>query len=543
MIKSSLATRRLKPLLLGFIAVLTTLQIIVAFIAYFDLQRVLENDQREHAVVQVLKHNMTDARFHVVQVQQFLTDSSATGERDGLKDADEHFAALQKNLRAIAEFDARFQAEISKITDLAKAYHQTGSTMAEAYISQGREAGNVLMKAPDTGFDARAQALTTQLEAMARAVDERVAQSEAATEATVQSLRLTVIGLSVLLALIILLGGVWLYKQVFGMLGGEPARAVSLAQRIAQGDLTRKIDADDKPDSLLGALSEMRGQLRDVTSHIQTLSTQLDSGAQALAQTSQDMEHGAHTQSDATRAMAAAMEEIHHSIAQLGEQSDQVGDEALQAGAMVAACESLVHTSADSVRAMAGQFQHAASAITALHQQTDAIALLTQTIHDIADQTNLLALNAAIEAARAGEQGRGFAVVADEVRKLAERTAQATLDITGQINALAQRMTEVVDVMQQGVSASDQGVARAGEVSDAIGGIRHNTEQINQHIHHVALALREQRHAMGELGQRLDVIVSMSDTHHHTIETTASAATQLTANAHALAETVGHFRI
>lgn len=158
MIKSSLATRRLKPLLLGFIAVLTTLQIIVAFIAYFDLQRVLENDQREHAVVQVLKHNMTDARFHVVQVQQFLTDSSATGERDGLKDADEHFAALQKNLRAIAEFDARFQAEISKITDLAKAYHQTGSTMAEAYISQGREAGNVLMKAPDTGFDARAQA-------------------------------------------------------------------------------------------------------------------------------------------------------------------------------------------------------------------------------------------------------------------------------------------------------------------------------------------------------------------------------------------------
>jgi methyl-accepting chemotaxis protein len=539
----SLASRRLRPLLIGFIAVMTALQIIVAAVAYFDLQRVLDNDQREHAVVQVLKHNMTEARFHVVQVQQFLTDASATGERDGLKDASEHFQALGKNLRAIAEFDTAFRGETDKITALAQNYYQTGTTMAEAYITQGREAGNVLMKAPGSGFDERALALTHQLEAMARQVDVRVAESEAATEATVQRLRATVIGLSVFLALTLLLGGIWLYRQVFGMLGGEPARAVRLAQRIAQGDLSRKIEADDAPDSLLGALSDMRSQLCHVTQHIQTLAVQLDDGAQALASTSCHMEQGAQTQSDATRAMAAAMEEIQHSITQLGQQSGQVGDEAHQAGDMVAACEALVHASADSVRAMAGQFQHAAGVITDLHQQTDAIAQLTQTIHDIADQTNLLALNAAIEAARAGEQGRGFAVVADEVRKLAERTAQTTLDITSQTSALAQRMSEVVGTMENGVTASDQGVARTGEVSQAIGHIRQNTEQINQHIHGVALALREQEHAMAELGQRLEVIVSMSDTHHHAIESTASAASQLTANAHSLAEAVGHFRV
>lgn len=200
--------------------------------------------------------------------------------------------------------------------------------MAEAYITQGREAGNVLMKAPGSGFDERALALTHQLEAMARQVDVRVAESEAATEATVQRLRATVIGLSVFLALTLLLGGIWLYRQVFGMLGGEPARAVRLAQRIAQGDLSRKIEADDAPDSLLGALSDMRSQLCHVTQHIQTLAVQLDDGAQALASTSCHMEQGAQTQSDATRAMAAAMEEIQHSITQLGEQSGQVGDEA-----------------------------------------------------------------------------------------------------------------------------------------------------------------------------------------------------------------------
>ena len=247
----SLASRRLRPLLIGFIAVMTALQIIVAAVAYFDLQRVLDNDQREHAVVQVLKHNMTEARFHVVQVQQFLTDASATGERDGLKDASEHFQALGKNLRAIAEFDTAFRGETDKITALAQNYYQTGTTMAEAYITQGREAGNALMKAPGSGFDERALALTHQLEAMARQVDVRVAESEAATEATVQRLRATVIGLSVFLALTLLLGGIWLYRQVFGMLGGEPARAVRLAQRIAQGDLSRKIEADARTPKLI----------------------------------------------------------------------------------------------------------------------------------------------------------------------------------------------------------------------------------------------------------------------------------------------------
>ena len=537
----SLASRRLRPLLIGFIAVMTALQIIVAAVAYFDLQRVLDNDQREHAVVQLLKHNMTEARFHVVQVQQFLTDASATGERDGLKDASEHFQALGKNLRAIAEFDTAFRGETDKITALAQNYYQTGATMAEAYITQGREAGNVLMKAPGSGFDERALALTHQLEAMARQVDVRVAESEAATEATVQRLRATVIGLSVFLALTLLLGGIWLYRQVFGMLGGEPARAVRLAQRIAQGDLSRKIEADDAPDSLLGALSDMRSQLCHVTQHIQTLAVQLDDGAQALASTSCHMEQGAQTQSDATRAMAAAMEEIQHSITQLGEQSGQVGDEAHQAGDMVAACEALVHASADSVRAMAGQFQHAAGVITDLHQQTDAIAQLTQTIHDIADQTNLLALNAAIEAARAGEQGRGFAVVADEVRKLAERTAVATSEIAGMIQQVQDSASGAVDGMASAASQVGRGVDQANGASATMGEIYNDLAAASDSVGVIAEVLHQQREATNVLSGNVELIARMAEENSAATRESASSAQRLEELAGSLRDMASRF--
>ena len=540
---STQTSHRLKPILFSFIGIMALLQVIVAVIATFSLQRVLENDEKEHTIIHTLKHNMVEARFHIVQVQQFLTDASATGERDPLQEAAAHYQALQGNLQAIAKFDASLSGEISQITRLTEQFHQVGLRMAEAYITQGRDAGNVLMKAPQDGFDDRASALTQQIEAMAAKVDAMVRASEQTTQETVNTLRLVVVGLSSALAVLIVLGGGWLYRKVFGMLGGEPGLAVSLAQHIAQGDLTRRIALDTLPgDSLLAALGDMRTHLHGVTHTIHGLSRQLDGDAHALAATSSQMEAGAHEQSDATRAMAAAMEQIQHSIAQLSQQSGEVGHEASEASQMVDACAELIHQSEDGVRDIASQFQQAAGAIGALHQQTDAIASITQTIHDIADQTNLLALNAAIEAARAGETGRGFAVVADEVRKLAERTGSATLEISGQIATLSTHMRHVVTVMEQGVDASQQGVAHTRQVSQAMGGIRTNTERINEHIHGVALALSEQQQAMGELGQRLEVVVGMSDTHHHTIETTAHAASQLTANAHALAEAVAHFK-
>ena len=338
--------------------------------------------------------------------------------------------------------------------------------------------------------------------------------------------------------------GFWIVRSVTVPLGGEPHVASEVMRKIAKGDLSAHVPVKSGDrSSLLADLASMRDGLREVISNIQKNSLEVAAAAQQVSVASSQVASRSMEQAESASSMALAVETLSTGISGVSENASTTKQIAHEASTRSHTGREAISSTASEMEAIASLVQEAASGIHAMAEKSQQISGIVAVIREIADQTNLLALNAAIEAARAGEQGRGFAVVADEVRKLAERTAQTTLDITSQTSALAQRMSEVVGTMENGVTASDQGVARTGEVSQAIGHIRQNTEQINQHIHGVALALREQEHAMAELGQRLEVIVSMSDTHHHAIESTASAASQLTANAHSLAEAVGHFRV
>ncbi|MTD33008.1 hypothetical protein [Paludibacterium denitrificans] len=136
----SISPRRLRPLLIGFNLIVTTLLLALAVITLFSLNHIIASDEAEHQLTQTLSGNMADARFHVVQIQQFLTDASATGDRDGFKDAAEHYAALQQNLQQIATIAPDLAQDSHKVGELSQQFYQVGKTMAETYISQGREA-------------------------------------------------------------------------------------------------------------------------------------------------------------------------------------------------------------------------------------------------------------------------------------------------------------------------------------------------------------------------------------------------------------------
>ncbi|MCX7175908.1 MAG: methyl-accepting chemotaxis protein, partial [Proteobacteria bacterium] len=240
---------------------------------------------------------------------------------------------------------------------------------------------------------------------------------------------------------------------------------------------------------------------------------------------------------------AAAVEEMTVSIQHLSSSSDDAHKTATEAGTLSIEGEGVVKNAIAEINKIAESFNRSSQLISNLSQQSDQISAIVNVIKEIADQTNLLALNAAIEAARAGEQGRGFAVVADEVRKLAERTSSSTQQIATTIGDIQNGTQNAMQGMTEGSSLVVEGVGMAAKAGDSMSLIQAGSRKVLDAVAEISSALHEQSAASNLIAQNVEKIAQMTEENSASIKEVNQAANHLEELSRKLNSLVGQFKV
>lgn len=329
-------------------------------------------------------------------------------------------------------------------------------------------------------------------------------------------------------------------------------RVKETVESFAKGDLTKRSNVRvtffgtvllDEVSELSKSVDEMAGQMSGVIGRIADSSGQLASASEQLSASATQISAGADKQSGQTVQVAAAMEEMNATVIEVAKNSQQVSESARSAQNIAVKGGDVVTQAIKAMKEVAQSTSITADTIKKLGRSSEEIGTIVSVIDDIADQTNLLALNAAIEAARAGEQGRGFAVVADEVRKLAERTTKATKEISEMISTIQTETGKAVIAMAEGTGKVENGVKLANEAGDALMRIVSGVENVTDMISHIATSAEEQSSTTDEITQNMDSIAEVAKSNVAAITEVSRATGEMARLASELKDLVSRFRV
>ncbi len=388
-----------------------------------------------------------------------------------------------------------------------------------------------------------------QIKAMMQAVNDllayeasltgKVAQASAADYHNSIILLLGVIGLAAAFSIAM---GIMTYRRVEGPLVAVERLVEEVESEL---DFTRRVPVtgQDEISAMAAAfnrlLDRMQQSLSDITKHASEVS---DAAAQ-MATAAQQVSVSSSQQSDAAASMAATVEEMTVSVTHVADRAGETNQLAVRSGQVATEGAEVIGHTVEDINGIAQVVRSAAEHIDLLDQDSAKVNTVVAVIREVADQTNLLALNAAIEAARAGEAGRGFAVVADEVRKLAERTASSTQEIASTIGSMQTSAKSAAEGMRAAVDQVESGVARTAQASDSIREISQVSQDTEARVGEISEAIREQSVASTSIAQQVERIAQMTEENSAAAAATADTARHLDELAGAMRQVVGQYRV
>jgi len=513
--------------------------LIQSFLVFSENSSIIEHSEHFGDKNIPILNKAHELKLAVVQVQQWLTDISATRGLDGLNDGfdeAENNAQLVRNLvKDLSSLDEENLDLYQSILPSFEAYYLTGKKMAQRYVDEGPTGGNQTM----AEFDAVAAEISEKVQSLLNQTTESITEKLDSQQESIISLRSHfVIGA---LAIFFCIG--ILYYVMNWSLAILPS-AIKNIQKVANGDMTISLDTTrrDEIGHLLLAVESLRVHLSNIINEISGTAQQLISTSSQIKETSAETKISSSNQSAETQQAATAMTQMTATIHEVARNIDVTAQKSKQAFNEANKGKGLVADSTVQIESLANQLDSAATTIQQLEQDSQSITGILDVIKGISEQTNLLALNAAIEAARAGEQGRGFAVVADEVRALASRTQEATEEINQMLDKLLVGSRSAVkatnDCKNQAATSVEQSTAVRSSLDTVVSSVTEITDMSNQ----VAAATEEQAAVLEDINKNVVNIDNISGDIVSRISSLSSAGEQLQKQANELDSMMSKFK-
>lgn len=469
----------------------------------------------------LLSTNAEDDRKSVEKIDQLtakvdadLVSFDKTIIAQSIRDAFKDFVAAR----------SEYLPKIKEIVDLAMA-----NKKREAYAFAKTEAAPIRMKMA-TALDKLVELKTS------RAKETANENTQLASQATLVSSIIMAIGIGLAIAL-----GFFIARIISNPVKNLAAQA----ETIAGGDLTVEVvqHSKDEVGQLAASFKEMVENLRQTIGQVGEASSAVASASSEISSSTEEMAAGAQEQTSQASEVASAVEEMTKTIVENSKNAGNTADTAKQAKQAAELGGQVVEATVEGMKRIANVVNKSAETVKALGKSSDQIGEIIGVIDDIADQTNLLALNAAIEAARAGEQGRGFAVVADEVRKLAERTTKATKEIAGMIKAIQADTTGAVTSMNEGTKQVDEGIKLADKAGLSLHEIVEVSQRVTDMVSQIAAASEEQSSASEQISKNVEGISSVTNQTAAGVQQIARAAEDLNRLTENLQQLLGRFKL